>query len=48
MRSVLEVVAFICGLAVLRRSTVKDSAVMTVLGMLLALVLKVSVHFFPG
>lgn len=48
MRSVLEVVVFIWGLVALRRSTVKDSAVMMVLGMLFALVLKVSVQFFPG
>lgn len=48
MRSILEVAVFICGLAVLKRSTVRDSVIMAVIGIVCAFVLNLFVPFHFG
>lgn len=48
MRSILDLIVFICGLAVLKRNTIKDSIIMTVIGVILAFVLKLLVPFQYG
>ena len=45
MRSILDLIVFICGLAVLKRNVIKDSIIMTAIGLILAFVLKVLVLF---
>lgn len=39
MRSILELIVFICGLVVLKRDTIKDSIIMTAIGIIFAFVL---------
>lgn len=48
IRSVLEVVIFLCGVVVLRRPTFKDTAVMIALGILAALLINLIVPFNFG
>jgi len=48
VRSILELIVFICGLAVLKRGTVRDSIIMIVIGMILAFVLDLLVPFHFG
>lgn len=48
MRSILELIVFICGLVVLRRDTVKESIVMTAIGIILAFVLNLLIPFQFG
>ena len=43
MRSILELIVFICGLVVMKRNTIKDSIIMTAIGVIPAFVLKVLV-----
>lgn len=45
--SILELIVFICGLIVLRRNTIKDTTIMTALGIVIAIILNmiVPVHF---
>ena len=45
MRSILDLIVFICGLVVLKRNAIKDSIIMTAIGVILAFVLKVLVPF---
>lgn len=48
IRSILELIVFICGLAVLKRNTIKDSIIMTVIGVILAFILNLLVPFHFG
>ena len=48
MRSILELIVFICGLVVLKRNTIKDSIIMTVIGVILAFILNLLVPFHLG
>ena len=48
MYSLLELLVFICGLAVLKRNTIKDSIMMTAMGIVLAFVLNLLVPFYYG
>lgn len=48
MYSLLELLVFICGLAVLKRNTIKDSIMMTAMGIVLAFVLNLLVPFYFG
>ena len=48
MRSILELIVFICGLVVLKRNTIKDSIIMTVIGVILAFILNLLVPFHFG
>lgn len=45
MRSILELTVFICGLAVLKRKTTKDTIIMILLGVGIAFVLHLAVPF---
>ena len=45
VRSILELIVFICGLAVLKRNTIKDSVIMTAIGIVLAFVLNLFIPF---
>lgn len=47
-RSILELITFICGLAVLRRSNMKESAIMTVIGVGIAMILNLLIPFRFG
>ncbi|MDE6687885.1 MAG: hypothetical protein K2K17_11275 [Lachnospiraceae bacterium] len=48
MRSILELIVFICGLVVLKRNTIKGSMIMTAIGIILAIVLNLLVPFQFG
>ena len=48
MRSILELIVFICGLIVLKRNTIKGSIIMTAIGIILAIVLNLLVPFQFG
>lgn len=48
IRSILELIVFICGLAVLKRNTIKDSIIMTAIGVILAFILNLLVPFHFG
>ena len=48
MYSLLELLVFICGLAVLKRNTIKDSIIMTAIGIVLAFALNLLVPFYFG
>ena len=48
MRSILELIVFICGLVVLKRNTIKGSIIMTAIGIILAIVLNLLVPFQFG
>lgn len=48
MRSILELIVFICGLVVLKRNTIKGSILMTAIGIILAIVLNLLVPFRFG
>ena len=48
MRSILELIVFICGLVVLKRDTIKDSIIMTAIGIIFAFVLDLLVPFQFG
>ena len=48
MRSILELIVFICGLVVLKRDTTKDSIIMTAIGIIFAFVLDLLVPFHFG
>lgn len=48
MRSILELIAFICGLAVLKRNRIKDTIIMTVMGISIAFILNLIVPFHFG
>lgn len=48
MYSLLELLVFICGLAVLKRNTIKDSIIMTAIGIVLAFALNLLVPFYYG
>ena len=48
MRSILELITFLCGVAVLRRNTVKDTVIMLGMGICIAFVLDLVVPFHFG
>ena len=48
MRSILELIAFICGLVALKRNTIKNTIIMTVIGVILAFILNLLVLFHFG
>ncbi len=48
MRSILELIVFICGLVVLKRNTIKGSMIMTAIGIIFAIVLNLLVPFQFG
>lgn len=48
IRSVLELVVFLCGCVILKRNTIKDSMIMIVIGIVLAPILKVLIPFLFG
>lgn len=48
MRSILELIVFICGLAVLRRDTVKGTIIMTAAGVITAFILNPLIWFHFG
>ncbi len=48
MRSILELITFLCSVAVLRRNTVKDTLIMLGMGICIALVLDLAVPFHFG
>ena len=48
IRSILELIVFICGLAVLKRNIIKDSIIMTAIGVILAFILNLLVPFHFG
>ena len=48
MRSILELITFICGLVVLKRNTIKDTFIMIVIGLSIAFVLDLVVPFHFG
>ena len=47
IRSILELIVFICGLAILRRSTIKNTIIMIVIGVIIAIILNmvIPLHF---
>lgn len=46
--SILEVIVFICGLVILRRNRIKDTIIMIVLGIMIAIILNMIVPFHFG
>ncbi|MBD5496013.1 MAG: hypothetical protein HDR12_17015 [Lachnospiraceae bacterium] len=48
MRSILELIAFICGLVALKRNTIKNTIIMTAIGVILAFILNLLVPFHLG
>ena len=46
--SILELIAFICGLAILRRNTMKDTLTMIALGIVIAVALDMTIPFHFG
>ncbi|MDE6747759.1 MAG: hypothetical protein K2K21_01655, partial [Lachnospiraceae bacterium] len=48
MRSILELIAFICGLVALKRNTIKNTIIMTAIGVILAFILNLLVPFHFG
>ena len=48
MRSILELIVFICGLVALKRNTIKNTIIMTAIGVILAFILNLLVPFHFG
>lgn len=48
MRSILELITFICGLVALKRNTIKNTIIMTAIGVILAFILNILVPFHFG
>ena len=46
--SILEAIVFICGLVILRRNTIKDTIIMTALGVVIAIFLNMLIPFHFG
>lgn len=48
IRSILELIVFICGLIILKRSSIKDTIVMVVIGVVVAIILNMIIPFDFG